>query len=61
MREPILKFQVKKNPHYSRGEMKLYLTSQVAIHRLKLKQCSYQTGALWHWQAFFKNAAVEIA
>ncbi|XP_031553476.1 DNA repair protein complementing XP-A cells homolog [Actinia tenebrosa] len=29
MREPILKFQVKKNPHHSRGEMKLYLTCQV--------------------------------
>ncbi|KXJ28889.1 DNA repair protein complementing XP-A cells homolog [Exaiptasia diaphana] len=28
-REPPLKFQVKKNPHYSRGEMKLYLLSQV--------------------------------
>lgn len=28
-REPPLKYQVKKNPHHSRGEMKLYLLSQV--------------------------------
>ncbi|XP_074615664.1 DNA repair protein complementing XP-A cells homolog [Acropora palmata] len=28
-REPPLKFILKKNPHYSRGEMKLYLKSQI--------------------------------
>ena len=28
-RQPSLKFILKKNPHYSRGEMKLYLKSQV--------------------------------
>ncbi|CAH3014653.1 unnamed protein product [Porites evermanni] len=28
-RQPALKFILKKNPHYSRGEMKLYLKSQV--------------------------------
>lgn len=33
IREPILKYQVKKNPHYSRGEMKLYLMSQVGLSR----------------------------
>lgn len=33
-REPPLKFILKKNPHHSRGEMKLYLKSQIVERSL---------------------------
>ncbi|XP_015754045.1 PREDICTED: DNA repair protein complementing XP-A cells-like isoform X2 [Acropora digitifera] len=36
-REPPLKFILKKNPHYSRGEMKLYLKSQRERLQLQLE------------------------